>query len=244
MQLKGEVSEKALRIYKALIVMPSASATDLAQSTGFTRSDIYIQLSVLIAAGLAERIVINKKTLFRPCSPDVLVKHLDEQRTKVETLKVLYESQTSLQSHARVQVFEGQMHMEQVYRDLFDAHSIQAWFGVGDSAHLNTAVAYNLADTVRERKITFRDIIPNDARSLAYARRMQRIMGPTYSYRVAPTVEIENDTLVYKNKVAIIRRNEHNLFATVIEDASLATTFRSIFTISWRSLSPKKERIK
>jgi predicted transcriptional regulator len=243
MTLKQGLHEKAVQIYEKLVKTAHATATDIAQLTGIKRSDVYVHLHTLISVGLAERVLINKKVLYRACDPEVLSSLVEREQKKVASLSSLYQMSTMIGNNPRVRVFEGKQQIERLYHDIHGANSVVSWFGVGDAAQLLSPIAYPLADHIQEHKMTFKDIIPNEPRAIAYAKKMKRLKGRTYVYRVANTQDIENDILVYGNKVAIIKLDEHDFYATVIEDPSFANTFRTIFNLSWKALGKKSDEV-
>ena len=220
--------------------MHRATATEISARTGIKRPTVYVHVKSLIDAGLAERIIINNRTFFRACDPDVLSARLRDEQQKISALRMLYRETASLHGRPQVRFFEGEQQLVRLYEEIIGTNSVVAWFGSADSGPQFSETVYKLADYIREHKVTFRDIIPNTPAAVAYAKRIQRLMGQTYTYRTSREKMIANDILIFGNKVVLMRLHDKNLYAIAIEDPSFADTFRTIFDLSWKTLARGK----
>ncbi|MEA1929564.1 MAG: helix-turn-helix domain-containing protein [Patescibacteria group bacterium] len=230
------LSEKALDLYKAAIESGVTTVAHLAQVTGIKRPTAYMQLEELITAGLMEKVKINKKTYFKASDPKVLSDRLAEDKNLIEQLSIKYQEGLLHLGQPQARVLEGVSHIKELYKEVGEANSIRIWSNVGEIYHLFSDAYQKLAEQVRQNEINTREIIASGKASMRYAKYLKQIAGPTYSFRASTFKDIENDTIVFGNCVAIFRLHEKNIFAVRIEDSSIAKTFRAIFDMSWGGL--------
>lgn len=153
----------------------------------------------LVLSGVTTITDIARQTHIK--RPTVYVQ-IEQQKKDFDALSNAYQEHRAKWGRPRVQVYEGHQRINQLYEEITEAHSIRAWFNV--DATLDYA-AFDMAAKVRERKINMKDIISEGKGAVAYSKKMQRLMGPTYSCRMTSSSEIANDTVIYGNCVAIFR---------------------------------------
>lgn len=159
------------------------------------------------------------------------------RKSAKQTLSRLYAQHTDDPGKPSVQVFEGEQRLALLYAEVTHANSVCAWFGLEADKPAFQEVFYQIAESARHDRIRIRDIISKNRKSIAFVQRLQRLIGPSYSYRIAPSTIIENDTLVFGNTVAIFRVASNNtMYAVRIQDAIIANGFRAIFDITWKAL--------
>ena len=234
------LDENTFAVFKALLAVGGATTvTDIARRTKLKRTTLYTYIEHLIEIGVVERILLNKRTLYRAHNPNVLFKYLDKQRDQVNSLIQMYESHKGENNPVspHVHIFEGLANLEELYEEIIHANSVRAWFGFDSDANVYFYESfYTIAEAIRAKKINMRDIIADDTQARNWARKMSRLAGPTYKYKVAPTKDLDNDTIIYDNTVAIFRILDDNFFAVRIEDPTIAKTFRAIFDTLWKKL--------
>lgn len=230
------LTEKSLIIYKAAIESGVTTVAYLSQVTNIKRPTAYLQLQELINKGLVEKIKINKKTYFKACDPKVLLEQLDTDKKTIESLSAKYQEDLLHLGKPQVRVLEGISHVRELYKEIGLANSLRVWSNVGNVYHLFDDTYTQLAEKINERQINVREIVADNKFSIRYAKQIRQISGPTYRFKTSQSKDIENDTIIFDNCVAIFRLQERNVFAIRIEDVSIANTFKAIFDASWSNL--------
>ncbi len=234
------IHPKAWRLYVSAIEAGVSTVATLSKLSGIKRPTAYLQLQDLIKIGLMEEIVINKKTYFKASDPKVLEKQLDGYKNSLNELSVKFQNNLKNLGKPKTSILEGSNHLNEVYSEIERADSIRIWSNVGEVYPLFNDAYMRLAEMIKEREITTKEIVSDNKKAVRYAKHIKQVSGPTYSCRIANVEGIENDTIVYDNCVVIFRLNEYNLFAVKIEDKTIADTFKAIFDMSWKSAKPTK----
>ncbi|MCF7865774.1 MAG: hypothetical protein K9M11_04735 [Candidatus Pacebacteria bacterium] len=233
------LSEKSLNLYKAAIGSGVTTVAHLSQITNIKRPTAYIQLQELITRGLVEKIQINKKTYFKACDPKILLEQVALDQITIESLSDTYQKNLSHLGKPQVRVLEGITHVRELYKEIGSSKSLRVWSNIGGVYHIFEDTYIQLAEMINERQINTKEIIADNKSSIRYAKHVRQISGSTYKFKTSPSKDIENDTIIFDNCVAIFRLQEKNVFAIRIEDVSISNTFKSIFDASWSNL---KER--
>lgn len=232
------LNDKELALYEALLAKGAATIADVAPRAGLKRPTAYLCMDGLIARGLAERVKVNAKTYFRASDPAMLEKEMATSQSRLQQLKRWYANNREVIGRHNVQVFEGADRLCDLYTEIARANSIQSWFSLGEAAPFFDAVLHAFAETLRGNGTNMRDLVSDDANSKKYAEKLRRVFGKTYSYRILSGGFIDNDTMIFGDKIAIFGLDKGNLYAVRIEDQAVARTFRTLFETAWKAAQP------
>ena len=233
------LNEKSALIYLAGLALGTTTIQSLAQKSGLKRPTVYLHMDELVQRGFFEVLSLNKKQYYRALSPTHLEQRLEKNLAQFRAeLPDLLKLQSETLGKPQVRILEGHRGIQEIYAELASAHTLRAWSNVSMPLAPFHDDYMRIAEQVRERGITVREIIADTKGTRRYARLVSKVAGPTYSIRTATLEGIENDTILYGNTVAIFRLHEHNMFVVRIEDATIASTMRAIFDMSWKTARP------
>jgi sugar-specific transcriptional regulator TrmB len=232
-------AEKEAKLYLVGLALGATTVQELARKSGLKRPTVYLHMDDLTKKGLFETANLNNKRYYRAIDPTAL-----EQRVK-ENLAALQNKLPKLQAlkadtlgKPQVKVFEREEAIKRIYAEIKNSHSLRVWSNVGDLYEAFHDSYMELAEAVKENSISVREIIADNKESRRYSRLVAKVSGPSYSARLAVIEGLENDTMVYGNKVAIFRLLDPNVFVVLIEDVSIASTMRVIFDMAWKTAKP------
>lgn len=237
------LNDKEMALYEALLAKGATTIADIAPRAGLKRPTAYLCMDALVARGLAERIKVNAKTYFHASDPAVLEKDLAASRSRLELLKKWYVNNREAVGRRNVQVFEGVERLKDLYMEIAHANSIQSWFSLGESVPFFDAVLHPFAEVLRHNGTNMRDIASDDKYSKKYAEKLRRVFGQTYSYRVLSGGFMDNDTMLFGDRMAIFGLDRGNLYAVRIEDKAVASTFRTLFEVVWKTARPGQKGV-
>jgi sugar-specific transcriptional regulator TrmB len=230
------LEEKTGRIYLAGLELGTTTIQELARVSGIKRPTVYSYMDDLLASGLFEQIVRGKKRLYRAADPAALEAKLKNNLTDFQSaLPRLLALRTETMGAPQVRIIENESGMRLLYQEIQHANSCRAWSNIATSKTSFHDIYHDIAESVRKRGTTVKEIIADNKDVRRYARLMQKVAGPKYQVKTAPVEGIENDTLIFGNVVAIFRLIGQNNFVVRIEDKSIADTMRAIHEMSWRS---------
>ena len=233
------LSEKSAQVYVAALSLGTASMQDIAKKAGIKRPTAYLHVEDLITQGLIEKYPLGKKEYFRAMDPRVLEKRAESQMQATKDLMpILLGLQQTIAGRPRVSVVEGRRAMEQVYKEIEEAHSIRFWTDLAATEEYFFEPFRRIGEAVRKNEIFSRDIIPNTLEARKSSKHYAEIAGRTYSSRVAKSGSIVNDNVVYDDSVAMFRLHQHNFFVVLIKEPTIATTMKTLFDMAWESAEP------
>lgn len=230
------IPEKAAKIYLAALSLGTTSVQSIAHKTGLKRPTVYLHIDELLQRGLFEKVSVNKKQYYRATDPHVLEDRLKANLSAIQSaIPEFLALQSMTAGRPRVAVYEGKEGIATVYRELKDATMVRIWSNIDAKEVLFHDVNMDVAETVREKKITVREIITDTRGARRYARLVAKVAGPTYTMRTGPAEGFANDSIIYDNVVTLFRLSENNLFVIRIEDKTIADSMKALFDMAWKS---------
>jgi sugar-specific transcriptional regulator TrmB len=227
--------EKHAKIYAVALQLGGATVAQLAEKSGIKRPTVYLQLEEMVAEGLMQKIKLNKKTLYQPQNPALFDKQLLEKQGTVAKLKEEYAATKNTSGMPHVSVYEGFDSMKHLYNEIANANFIRFWCNLDEVYQHAPKQAYMISDTIRANGTNTREIVSNTKESKRAARHFRQLAGPTYSVRAASIDGLQNDSAVTDTALYIFRLHEFNFFAIKIEDPTIASSYRTLFEMAWKS---------
>ncbi len=230
------INEKAARIYLTALALGSASVALIAQKSGLKRPTVYLYIDELLERGFLEKAAVGKRQYYRAADPETLIARMRKNMAELETaLPKLAALRTTSSGKPQITILEGKAGIERIYEEVVQAQSFCAWSNLVAVEKLFPHASLNIAEKIKERGITVREIIADTKEARRIARSFSRIGGATYRVRVADGELLHNDNMLYGNVCAMFRLHEFNLFVVRIEDQTIADTMRVLFNLAWRT---------
>lgn len=235
------LSEKEASLYLNALGLGTFSVAGIANKSGLKRPTCYLILAELIKKGLVSSIPRAKKTLYAAESPDVLIKHAEENVSLVKKLAPqLYSIYNTDKKQPTIKFYSGQKGIHNIYEDIMKSN-IKEYSYIGSGEELIAMAGKEFMDGWIKKRI--------EKNIKAFSIRMRKTEIPEKLYeetknasreiRYAPhDIHIPDTVLIYGKKVAIISTKTGD-FGFVVESDEFATTMLELFKSLWK-LSLKK----
>lgn len=244
------LSEREARIYIIGLKTGPAPASTYANKTRLNRITVYHHLEDLVSRGLFTRAVRKNVKWYEPIAPEKLSAYSQKNcETLTKALPELESLMGDTVSIPRVRYFEGTKGILDVYRETLGAKTellnfsnselVREFWKEYDKKYIAERVKKGiflkgiLLDTALGKKLQGQDKKHNREIRLVSAKEFP----------------VENEIIIYDNKVAIITfgPDESDRFAVVVESEQVASTQRHIFEMTWRFAalgdSSRKEKV-
>ena len=233
-------NDKEAKIYLALLELGEATIQDIVKKSGVKRTTSYDVLDSLLEKGYISQTKNRQKTLYFAENPQKLERSLDEKKAALQGIMPELLSITNLlEKKPAIKYFEGVDGMKSIYKDhlSYPDQMMLSWWPK-DFKIIDVDYYYSFFMPQRlEKKIAVRVIAPDNAlmqktklEDQKFLRQTRLIGSPAFNTEV----EI---TLYGKNKISLLSFEEK--FGLIIESQRIFNTLKSIFEVSWESLSEK-----
>jgi len=234
-------NKKEVKVYLALLQLGQDTAFQIAKKSGVKRATCYLILETLKKRGLASTTKTKRAMLFSPLEPQKLYGLFKEKEGGLKaTLPELEAMYNMRPQKPRVQMFEGAEGMRSVYRDAIaqvkSGHEILFFSTLETTKTLTKDLLPFWKRALRENKnARARELFRDTPLERAYAIEMKDI-SERYPIRFIPQGygRIANDFIIFENKIALVSF-EKDIFATIIEDKELTSSFRVFYEMAWRA---------
>lgn len=240
------LSPEETDIYLSLINSGPQSAGQLAKSTKVKRTYIYSVSAGLIKKGLISQTKKGKTTVFSAMSPDKLSSLVETKRQLIEQaentlesiMPSLKEKFEAVDTRPVVTYYEGVEGIKKVYRDtLKEKREILALVETSE-VDLNV-YGWVTKEYVKERvknDIKVRAIASSGSKIAIYTGLNKEELRETKVVS-SEKFPFENEINIYGNKIAIINHKKgERLMGVIIDNKSVAETFRSWFELTWTKI--------
>lgn len=238
------LSKEEADIYLSLLNKGEQGASDLSKSTKVKRTYIYSVSASLIKKGLISQVKKGKTTVFNPMSPDKLLTLAHDKKQKAEqaeqtleailpNLKTKYEV---VDNKPVVTYYEGVEGIKKVYMDTIkEGKEILALVETSEVEKdiYDWVTKIYVAERLK-KNIGVKAIVSSGSKTKVYinldkAELRQTMVIDNYKF------PFKNEINIYGNKIAIINHKKgEKLLGIIIENGSIAQTFKSWFNISWK----------
>lgn len=232
------LTQNEARVYMYLLENGISSPPQIAKGTGISRTNCYHLLRRLMEEQLVSEQKNNKRKLYVAKDPQALYKHVDKRREHIEhvlpDLRALY---TTHKNKPQIHFYEGFEQVKQVYYAVAEAEEVHA---IGSTKHLYEKeygkLYKELIDILNSHDIVLHDIISHDSGDFVGPHTKDVLKG-FYEYKMIPKEFAygPTDIVIWNDKIAMINLTDP-IFATTIQNAMLADTFRVLFTVMWKYL--------
>lgn len=235
------LSDKEAKIYVTALELGESSITDIARKSGQKRSTTHLAIEHLIMLGLLAETVKGKRRVISPIHPKRLVEIANLRARQVEeklgSLVALYNTP---KEKPKIQVFEGNEGVKNVYRDIYaslnNKEELLGFTRIDALRDFSESVNgwMKMLRSVRDPHI--RELNWDNSEGQKWNEETKILRGKNHHIRMFPT-DFEfgfNDNLIFGNKLAIFSLKK-NIFVTVIESEEIIKTYKTLFEWAWKS---------
>ncbi len=234
------LSDKAAKIYIALLQLGEGSVIDIAKKADLKRTTVYNILPDLMRQGLVETTIKNKHRVF--FIDDVRRLELDAEQ-KVKSVSALLPQLRAIQNilpqKPKITFYEGIGGMKELYQDTLESVSlggmILSYTGLTDFFDMMPKDYYDWYVAERAKKKIRIHIIAPD--SLTTRQWKKDAIKDLRQVKIIPAKDFrfKGDTEIYANKVALISYAE-NFLGVIIESKEIHEMQKTMFELLWDSI--------
>ena len=237
------LEENQAKVYLSCLQLGTSPVLNIAKDSSLKRPTVYLILDDLEAMGLVNKIKKNKKTLYQAKPPDNLVESLSEKlnlaKNSLSALKAIHNLDPE---KPNIKIAEGVNGVRNVYNGIFyylshhPNEELLIFGALKDAAeNFQTSVIDYFYETMSKSKNPIREIGNDDHETRMYYRKSVAL-NPRHEIRLIRDEGIftQTDNMLYGNTL-IIFSVKKEIFATIIESASIAETYRTLFNMALRS---------
>ncbi len=241
------LTDEQTQIYLSLLSRGPQTVSDLTKSTKVQRTYIYRIAEELIGKGLVAIEGKAKKTTFTPLSPDHLLRQAEDAKTKAERahlalegiLPRLKEKYALIDQRPVVTYYEGIEGIKKVYMDTIqEGKEILA---IVETSKVDKDIyKWVTTEYVEHRvkaRIPVRAIVASGSKTEEYIKKNEAELRETVIVE-SNKFPFENEINIYGQKIALINhRIGTQLIGIIIDNSSIARTYRSWFELTWQTFS-------
>ncbi|MFA6424333.1 MAG: helix-turn-helix domain-containing protein [Candidatus Magasanikbacteria bacterium] len=244
--IKIGLSEKESKVYLACLQLGIDTVASIAHFAELKRPTVYLILENLENLGLVSKVVNEHKTLYKAEDPKFIVNDL---RLKEEMARDILPSLNAIYNldpaKPNIKISDGMQGVKNTYRNIFSYLSLHPQeelliFGsLKDAlANFESQVLDFFYESVAKTKNPVREIGNDDFETRKYFRASNKI-NPRHEIRLIRNEGkfFQTDNMLYGNNLVIFSVKEQ-MFATTIESAGIAETYRTLFNMAWKSGKP------
>ncbi|MCK4650343.1 helix-turn-helix domain-containing protein [Candidatus Pacearchaeota archaeon] len=225
------------KIYFALLKRRKATVKEIAEESGYHRTNIYDVLDELIEKGLITYYKEGKSTFYSPSDPKRLIDIIDEQKQTIS--EILPDLQNLLKETAEpvsVQVYRGEKGIKSAFLNIIRRKST-ILYGLNIQGQLRDQLpifADQFYRLLKENKIRYKGIYTKQY-GLKIKSHDIRYISKGYLTPVA--------THIYKN-IVLIETWHPFLFAIEIKSQQIANAYINYFKLIWKNQSKNLPEIR
>lgn len=237
------LSENQSKVYIASLQLGHDTVLNIAKMANLKRPTVYLILDDLEGLGLISKTKKGTKTLFKAEKPERLRTDI---RMKEEVADEIIPSLNAIYNldpeKPNIKIAEGISGVKSVYNGLFtylSNHPREELLIFGSlkdaSRHFETEVVDNFYRNMRRSRNKVRELGNDDHATRKYYRTSFKL-NPQHSIRLIRSEGVfsQTDNMLYGNTLIIFSVREH-IFATTIESANIAGTYRTLFNMAWKA---------
>ncbi len=243
-------------IYLTLLQIGSSPASVIGQRSGLTKSTAQYTCQQLQKKGLLMKQEKNNTYYFTPFPPERLLSLLEKREEEllrkkervnriVGSLKAMMNPEMTL---PKIQFYEGVDGIAEAYErvlaDLHEGDEVLTYVQILEHSPANFEMNSVLDSFIEKRvakKVRSRLITPDSKEA--------RVLQKKDRSSLRTTLLVQEDTFpldaaeifIYKDKIYSMAFERNALFATIVQNQSLATMQRAIFDVSWAEAKRQDE---
>ena len=236
------LNKKEARVYFTGLKLGQETAFRLAQKSGLKRSTVYFVLEKLKNEGLTSVKQTRKATFYSMLSPQRLLRRLERKKEKLREILPELEKFYRQQPHKpHVQIFEGRAGVESVYFETEEyLKKYKEVLYYGSTRHFLTKYRPLLdlwIKSLKNKRYRAREIlVREEIKKSDYLAKIKHNRNPHHQIRFFPAdiKFVENDNLIYGNKIAIFSVRKE-VFVISIDSENIAESYRQYFEFAWQN---------
>jgi sugar-specific transcriptional regulator TrmB len=230
--VKAGLVRNEAKVYLALLMLGTASITEISRKSGVERTLVYGVIEKLMEKGLVSSVVKINKKYFEPADPEKILDLIKEKEKFIESalpeLKGLFKS---VEKKQEVHHYKGKEGAKTILETLLKEKD-KEWLIFGTTGKTAEVLSYYLPQFHRKRveaKINFKAIYSED--SLDRAKEIKKIK--LTEVKILPKEYMTPTHIsIVGDKVGIILWSEQPL-GILIENKDIAESFRNYFRLLW-----------
>ena len=237
------LSRNQAKVYLASLQLGVDTVWNIAKHANLKRPSVYLILDDLERMGLISRTKKEHKTLIKAEDPRRLLTDLKVKEELVNeilpSLKAVYNIDPE---KPNIKIAESMESVRNVYNGIFNYFTLHPeeelliYGSLKDAAeNFKTEVVDYFYKIMAKTKSPIREIGNDDTETRRYYRAANRL-NSQHDIRLIRTEGrfFQTDNMLYGNTLIIFSVKEQ-IFATIIESANIAETYRTLFNMAWRS---------
>jgi sugar-specific transcriptional regulator TrmB len=239
------LTENEIKIYVTLLKIGVSTAYELSKKTDIYRVHVYDKLEQLMEKGLVTHVYKGAKKHFQATNPEKILQYLEDKKQKlaqeeekVNQLLPELKALTKLpKEDTKVEVFKGKEGLKYFLKDIIKTKKEVLVTGIDDAKYHETLPIF--------MQQYFRDLRNNEIKERIITVKKKGIflfkkeIAPTTDYRFLEEKQFNpTNTFVYGNKIVIVSWGTP-VTATMIENESIAETYRNHFEHLWKIAAKK-----
>jgi sugar-specific transcriptional regulator TrmB len=240
------LTENQAKVYLACLQVGTGSVLNIAKNAELKRPTVYLLLDELETMNLVSRVKRGKKTFYKAETPERIISGLkDRVNLMNEILPSLKAIHNIDPEKPNIKIVEGVNGVRHTYNDIFTFLShhpneeLLIFGSLKDAAeNFQTSVVDYFYETMSKSKNPIREIGNDDTETRRYYRKSAEI-NPRHDIRLIRDEGrfYMTDNMLYGNTL-IIFSVKKQIFATIIESATVAETYRTLFNMAWKMGKP------
>ena len=247
------LNDKETSVYLALVALGTAPASEIAKRTNLPRSTVQFTCQQLQRRGVISMVQRKNVYLFSADDPRRLLSLVEFQQKMLERkredahriigeLEQLRNPDTAV---PRVRFYEGEEGIDAAWNSVLDdvkeggeilgfVHPMEPGKDLASTA-LASFIRRRLGKNVRMRNISTRDVRSNALRALD-PKTLRETRGMDLPMDGSPS-----EVMMYGHKICLVTVEKGSVFATIIENRSIAELLRASFEDHWSRLNPSTQ---
>ncbi|MFA6268701.1 MAG: helix-turn-helix domain-containing protein [archaeon] len=235
-------SKNEISTYLTLLNSTTCSAGEIAKKTRMQRRQAYDELDKLLEKGLATYTIREGKKYYQTTNPERLLDGIKEnEEILTEAMPELIEKFNTRKPTIHSEVYEGKEALKKIFEDIIKTK--QTWYSIGATGtgyilfpiYLEQLAKRRVREGI-ERKI----LLANTPRGKEYYKKYKT--QKLAEIRFLPK-EIDNPQTIwiYGNKIITLLVSDQYPVAVLIENETIAKSYKGYFEILWKnSIKPEK----
>lgn len=236
------LTDGEIKVYLALLELGSSATGKITKKSNVSGSKVYEVLERLIQKGLASFVNKNGIKYFEATSPERILDYLEEKENRLtedrNTIqKIIPELilKTKNTQKSEVRVFTGWEGLKTANEDIINSlKKGEEWLSMGLTEQPESwEIYFNKKQEKRAKKGIMQRHLLNKKYSSLYKQRKK--LSHTKFKFLPEELEMPTSTEIYKNKVIIMILVQSSPMAIMIENKSVANSFKIYFNHLWKN---------
>ena len=252
------LNPKETELYLLLLQIGTAPASALARRMRIPSSTAQYTCQQLLKKGLIRMIQKRNLYLFSAESPKKLLTLVEQQREALDAKeqsvnKIIGDLEDLINPDSiipKVKFFEGRDGVIEAYNEILEdldpgsevLSYVQMVDLTTDPLKLSTMFE-NVAKEFKRKKVTTRILLPYSENALEQVKNEAEYLEqhrfiPQESFKCSPT-----EIIIYKNKMYFMTAEKNTIFATILENQSIANMQKVVFELAWDQAKAHHEKV-